>query len=376
MTTVDSHMMGDSLPARVRRQLGARLGDVWRVGDRLPPIRELAAELDISHATAQRAVSELVRNGFLVARARKGTFVSTRFSDAQLRAIFAGHSPEPAAPGRSVGGRRIALFATGSSHLVPAVEAFEAEIAPEGMVVRRETYAAAQRPDQSVGIADADALVMFNPISHWTIDCRPGQVALVITAASPPQSYTSPAHDIVQLDAEQGGMLAARYLREGGCRGVCFVGVGDGGTYLDPLPPYQQTSAERLRGFVRGWGQDIPESNLIYIGGYSPVGGVHAAKKYYAMKDRPRGVFVASDDIAMGFITGLLAMGLELHRDYQLVGFDGQRELANIVPAGVVSVVPPAAAMGTHAAQLLISRLKQPNLPTRTLSFACSLSGQ
>jgi len=50
-------------------------------GERVPPVRELAAELDLAPNTVARAYRELERAGLLEGRGRHGTFVVDRLPD-------------------------------------------------------------------------------------------------------------------------------------------------------------------------------------------------------------------------------------------------------------------------------------------------------
>ena len=49
---------------------------VLQDGQRLPPIRQLASDLDLAGGTVARAYRELERDGFIVTRGRHGTFVA------------------------------------------------------------------------------------------------------------------------------------------------------------------------------------------------------------------------------------------------------------------------------------------------------------
>jgi len=70
---------------QVKEQVTARVraGDL-PVGERLPPVRDLATELDVAVNTVAKAYRELEAAGVVVTRGRAGTFV-------------AGHGPEQAA---------------------------------------------------------------------------------------------------------------------------------------------------------------------------------------------------------------------------------------------------------------------------------------
>ena len=50
------------------------------VGDRLPTVRGLAVDLDIAYNTVNRAYMDLERDGYVVTRKGRGTFVAERRS--------------------------------------------------------------------------------------------------------------------------------------------------------------------------------------------------------------------------------------------------------------------------------------------------------
>ncbi|GAB2694837.1 GntR family transcriptional regulator [Thalassiella azotivora] len=72
---------------QVRRQVREHV-DSGRLapGDRLPPVRVLAAEIGIAANTVARAYTELERDGLLVGRGRAGTFVADDDGRAARRA--------------------------------------------------------------------------------------------------------------------------------------------------------------------------------------------------------------------------------------------------------------------------------------------------
>lgn len=50
----------------------------YSVGDRLPTVRKLAVDLDISYNTVNRAYMDLEREGYISTRKGRGTFVAQR----------------------------------------------------------------------------------------------------------------------------------------------------------------------------------------------------------------------------------------------------------------------------------------------------------
>lgn len=79
--------LGDrsDLTTGIYRQLRqAVLDGVLKPGDKLPPSRELAAQLDVARATVVSAYERLRSEGYLASRAGAGTFVSDEMAPASL----------------------------------------------------------------------------------------------------------------------------------------------------------------------------------------------------------------------------------------------------------------------------------------------------
>src|SRR6202051_5363466 len=64
---------------QIRSQLATIIATgLLRAGQRLPSIRQLAADLGLAGGTVARAFRELEQGGFIISRGRHGTFVSCR----------------------------------------------------------------------------------------------------------------------------------------------------------------------------------------------------------------------------------------------------------------------------------------------------------
>jgi len=358
----------DPLLSHAREQLCQRLSTAWRPGERLPSIRTLSADLQVSHGTVQRAVQEMVRLGVLVSRPRSGIYVSKHFTPMQLQSAIqqmaSAQQPQPLA-GRAVG----VVCVEETTHMDAAIQSAMASLQLAGATVQRLGYSGIK---DSATILPLDDILLVNPDSSWFFDYAPHQHLVVVTTASTTPQLPRRTFDMVTVDQEQGAALAGEHLRRLGCRNVCFMGTSEHLVNLGP--PYRPTSAARLRGFQSGWGDVIPQSHQLYAGAYSPLGGARSARFFVALDPRPDGVFVACDEMGVGLISGLSALGLEVARDYQLVGFDGHPSLKALCPSNVASVIPPAFAMGTLGADMLISRVREPGLPARRLLVGCTLS--
>ncbi|ANN18925.1 GntR family transcriptional regulator [Amycolatopsis orientalis] len=98
--SLDGHT---DLAARIYRQLRDGILDGrLRAGERLPPTRELARELDVSRNTVAVAYERLTAEGFLNGHVGRGTFVSADPVARADRAAPAGAGVRPAARWRSL----------------------------------------------------------------------------------------------------------------------------------------------------------------------------------------------------------------------------------------------------------------------------------
>lgn len=98
--SLDGHT---DLAARIYRQLRDGILDGrLRSGERLPPTRELARELEVSRNTVAVAYERLTAEGFLSSHVGRGTFVSTDPVGRSDRAALAGTGLRPAERWRSL----------------------------------------------------------------------------------------------------------------------------------------------------------------------------------------------------------------------------------------------------------------------------------
>jgi len=129
----------------------------------------------------------------------------------------------------------------------------------------------------------------------------------------------------------------------------------------------------RLAGFEMGWGRPVPESARLLVDRYRIEHAAAAVSQYLAMSPRPQGIFAASDDLAIGFILGGIALGIRPGLDYQIIGFDGQRMGQELTDGPLTTVEVPAQAMGAKGAQFLAERILDPDQSVRRMSLGCTL---
>jgi DNA-binding LacI/PurR family transcriptional regulator len=220
-----------------------------------------------------------------------------------------------------------------------------------------------------VVVSDADAEVLINAKTSTVEPSHDHTVLCLIETGLDYDVRGTMRYDVVSVDSEQGGYLLGCLARERGEETVLFLG---GGARRDGA--YDLTSETRLQGFLRGWGRTLPDDALIHVPNYSTAEGAKVAGTYAERGDkRPGFVFAASDDLAVGFMHGAWAYGLQPGRDYRLVGFDGQHRGRLLEGARLTSIDVPMQAMGQTAANLLMERLANPEQCVRRVVLGGSV---
>ena len=88
-------------------------------------------------------------------------------------------------------------------------------------------------------------------------------------------------------------------------------------------------------------------------GDFSLDAGLRAAEQILDMKNRPTGVFCASDVIAYGLISGLTRAGVRVPEDVSVIGFDDIEYSEHFVPP-LTTIRQDRVALGATAARVLL----------------------
>jgi DNA-binding LacI/PurR family transcriptional regulator len=351
----------------LRERLRGMIGHQWGKGERLPPIKQLAHVLGAGHVNTHRAVRQLVAEGLLVSRPRRGTVVSER----------GGQTARAPGPLR---GKTVAILGISpktDSFLAPLVDALARRFGELGAKCRVTTWALGSVAADIDAQRDADALVVFNPTTavDW-FHPDPRHAALVVSTSQDHRIPSPGGYDLVMVDSEQGGYQAGMHLRELGVAEVCFIGVAPGW----PPPPeghpagaYDVTSTLRLRGFETAFGRPVPAHLRLLAADYTGHDGAKVVPAYLRLPGPPPGIFCASDDLGVGFVHGALAHGLRPGVDFKLVGFDGQQRARDVIPGGLTTIALPVVEMTRVACDLVTARLLDPARPVHRVQVAGTL---
>jgi LacI family transcriptional regulator len=170
------------------------------------------------------------------------------------------------------------------------------------------------------------------------------------------REITSVEVDSVLTDNLQGGYLATKHLMELGHRRIgCIAGPSD-------LTP----SAERVIGYKRALTERslTVNENLILKGDFQYESGYKAACEFLTMDEPPTAVFACNDLMAVGAISGVRKNGRRVPEDLAIVGFD-DIALASFTNPPLTTIVQPKYEMGVLAAQMLMERIRDKDMPSR-----------
>jgi len=353
-----------SVKDTIQNRLLLHLGRQWQVGDRLPPIRELARELGAGQSNTHEAVRQLVAEGVLKSRQRAGTYV-VRIPDMQRLAGM----------GADLTGRKLAVvtFLPHSDSFVDLMtDAFVEEVTGTNATVHRIEI----NPEQDINAdwpGDVDAVALFNPSSSLDLSRYASRQILAVASTSWSVISALPdGVDAVGVNDYQGAMLAGQRIAKASADEVGFIGVTCDG--LLTTTRLEHLTSVRLSGFEAGWGRRMHSEHIIPAHGYSIFSGGKAFGKYMRMNPRPRILFAASDDLALGVAAAASASGLRAGDDFHLIGFDGQHRGRYLVDGSLTTVVVPEAQMGKRLAQLIRDRLINPQRPVHRLQLDCTFN--
>ncbi len=342
---------------KIKQRLLQDLGDKWPVGSRLPPIPDLARALAAGHRNTFLALQQLAREGYVHSKPKAGTVVLKAPSDSP--------APSPARAPIAVLCGKQPLDAVAA----PIVEGFTKTMERLGhsvelLLTRPRDYDLSARR-----YANFSAVAIVQP-EAYPISLRKDQPAVLIQTVTSLLVQGNANFDVVAPDEEHAASLAGLQFRLAGCHAPAFVGVA---SQTSP-GAYDATSQTRLRGFEAGWGEPIPANHRFFTRCYGEGSGARCVMDFQCLTRRPDAVFAASDELAIGFAMGALAMGFEPARDYQLIGFDAQprgREISGCPP--LTSIAVPLHDMGTRGAQMLLSRMANPAKRFERVLMSCDI---
>lgn len=169
-------------------------------------------------------------------------------------------------------------------------------------------------------------------------------------------------HDVVYADNVKGSYDAVTHLIELGHKRIAHITIN----------PESIIVQERIEGYKKAL-QDagIPfDSDLLKIF-YDKVEEEIAINELFSLPNPPTAIFAFSDFMAIQIMKILIKRGYKVPRDVSIIGFDDT--LASLTIPALTTVSQPFYEMGAKAAEILIERIKNPNLPIQHIKLPTKL---
>jgi DNA-binding LacI/PurR family transcriptional regulator len=188
-------------------------------------------------------------------------------------------------------------------------------------------------------------------------------------------SYDSPiplACDQVIFDREDNGYQAARYLLERGHRRLGMrIGAPPGSAASNGKLDHNALT-HRLRGFQRALAEyDVPLREEWLFLNQTPYeeGGAEIARQFLRLSDRPTGICIVNDYVALGFMVEVQEAGLRIPNDVSVIGLDNQ-SVARYCPVPLTAVSHPIERIARTVVEMLMARLNgDETSPPRTITI-------
>jgi LacI family transcriptional regulator len=327
-------------------------------GGRMPSVRGVADQYEVSIVTASRALQVLRDKGLIRTVERSGTFRLPPPS-AERWAVVLRLTPGPYRPATAELSRSgfEAVARRQPMHL--HFDAFDLE---SGLTP--ETAEKAARQAKATGIQGVFLLPSRASADDAKADeaflagCRRAGLPVVLVERGLRGHPGKPDCDLVTLDDADGAADCTRHLFALGRRRVAIVVASPTSTHNDRVAGYLYAlHAARPAGK-----KAEPPELVIRLPEERPTEGVSAYLADKVVKEKIDGVVCYQDYVAMGLIVELLARGGRVPADVAVVGFD-DIDVGDLFPAGLTTYAYPSEGMAEQAVRLMRERIKDPDRP-------------
>jgi DNA-binding LacI/PurR family transcriptional regulator len=330
-----------------------------KAGERLPPVRELAKQLDINLHTVRAAYHKLEADGLVTMRQGTGTVVqlfdSVRFTQLTNRT-------------RSY---TFGLVIANISHpFYTALARGVEEVAHQNHALlficnTNEDARKGREYLDRLAAKNVDGLIIASYSLHdgetheATSTPRAAPVPLVHVDRPGETGYS------VLLDYENAGYVATRHLIEHGHRRLGIIGCS--------LPSETQEPYHGYARALRAAGLMLDPAIRIEASAYTIEAGYLAATRLLAAPSPPTAIFCDDDTLAVGALRAIRESGRRVPDDVALAGC-GDLELATTVDPRLTSVTAPGEQLGIVAMQMLQKLVAGEAVPTSRVTLPTYLA--
>lgn len=160
--------------------------------------------------------------------------------------------------------------------------------------------------------------------------------------------------DVIATDNAAGAKKITAHLISSGHRRIaCILNDTEGDYVSCRLDGYRAALAEAGLAY---------DASLVHTVPNSSSGGDAAAEWYMSLEERPSAVFLVSDLMATGFISGVEKRGLKVPEDVSVAGFDGLGTHLISTPH-ITTIVQPIYEIARSLAVCMTERIADPARP-------------
>lgn len=333
---------------------------------RTPTIHDVAAALGMHKSTVSLALS-----------GKGNVAVATRARVARM-AQEMGYEPNPLAQ-RLANGVNNSLVCLCSGGLdvgltTEKILLIQKELVREGFEVPIYTFFGGAEPSELAQAAQVRNLCrqqpraivctsqLLGPLAFSELERYSAKGGLVVCYDVPvPLSC-----DQVVFDRDDNAYQAARCLIEAGHR---KIGFGLSNRSHLPLPGVLTTQNERMSGWMRALDEAGIEAREEWIFRHSTYerGGAEMAQHFLELRDRPTGVAIVNDYMALAFMVEIGRAGVQVPGEVSLIGHDNQ-SVAGYCPVPLTSMSQPVEGIAAKVVELLLERLHGSKKPPQTVT--------
>lgn len=208
--------------------------------------------------------------------------------------------------------------------------------------------------EQTAGIL---AIEMFDQ-GYLDMLCSLGLPCISVDAST--KACFSPMQcDFLSMENLSSSIAVTSHVIAAGARRLGFVGD----------PQHCNSFRQRWLGFCDALDEAglALDKKLCIIAEDSPLYGDEdwLARWYQGLKEKPDALICANDFLALHMMAALKRLGVDIPADIMVAGFDGTPQSAVVEPS-LTTVLIPNADIGRMAADMLLERIENPELPFRS----------
>ena len=340
------------LSKQIAQRLRTRIEDrAWEIGDKLPPVRELAEDFGVSTETVRGAMRELETLQLIETRPRQGGFIKAYSSPPQLIS--------------GVQHSQVAFVRTATDISISPADVEGADewgVRLTLGVDRRLTDA-----DFSVTLVSAapDEPQIVEALLNKLTRIGPGLAGVVVLFHEPLRPLVEELRrrglPCVTIGSESSGFsqnhVAAANLAAGRLVGRCFLRLGHRRLlYVSTALSQRHSALDKFTGLMQGYvleGSPPPTLEHAQSRDWSEAAGYDAVRAALQRDYRPEGIFTEGDFLAGGAIEACLEAGLSVPGDVDVVG-SGEIAISRRLRPPLTTIQQPAEQLGLAAGEMIL----------------------